>query len=486
MRTLFTTLFCALALMVLGCTKIVEAPLDASFTPDKEYTLSTDIDVSGSQALNLANRFRGINKLTKSSSSSDICEEDVDIKEITSNGKTLFYVLNYPDGGFVLVSATKEYYPVLAYASEGNFDYGSISGGMSIWMGNLEEAIVQSPNQTDSIKRNFRRIWNYYEGSQNHIPNTATKTTPTAAEIACWERCDELFMQYGGEGWNFAPLSNVQSIFEDAGYSAFYNQLCYSANYNHSSLNCSVVGWKEGENEKQVGPLLSTVWHQDSPFDSLCGDYSPGCGPIAMAQVMKYYEYPPSFVYNGETITWDSIPNEVKASSNQAKLVMYVGEKLNTHYWSSGSWTTPGDMEDGIEEIGYNVVRDTDNVATDVMQSIIVGHRPVIMLGMGVDHEFLPGDTQYIGRNSHYWVCDGGREVGTAGMYAFAEWQPYDCGSFTASYYSIDNPYVLDGGPTTFYCHMNWGYEYPDNTWYLYDNIDYRYSRQNYLISRNY
>lgn len=42
-----------------------------------------------------------------------------------------------------------------------------------------------------------------------------------------------------------------------------------------------------------VTPMISTSWHQEEPFNQMCPENSmAGCIAIAMAQVMKYYNYP--------------------------------------------------------------------------------------------------------------------------------------------------------------------------------------------------
>ncbi len=48
----------------------------------------------------------------------------------------------------------------------------------------------------------------------------------------------------------------------------------------------------------QGGPLLTSLWHQSGPFSIHCpmgdgGRTKVGCGPLAMAQVMHYHEWPP-------------------------------------------------------------------------------------------------------------------------------------------------------------------------------------------------
>ena len=52
--------------------------------------------------------------------------------------------------------------------------------------------------------------------------------------------------------------------------------------------------------KKKMGNILSTTWTQESGFNvalpQISGQYPPaGCATIAMAQVMKYNEYPTFF-----------------------------------------------------------------------------------------------------------------------------------------------------------------------------------------------
>lgn len=151
------------------------------------------------------------------------------------------------------------------------------------------------------------------------------------------------------------------------------------------------------------------------------------------------------------------------------------------HYWPAGSWCTPEDMEDGIEYFGYNVVRQPDNY-NDVKRELLYYNRPVIMLGHQNNTSIVPGNLAYIG-NSHYWVVDGVESIDSNVFMCFAEWQPYDSGHFSQSYYSIDSPYVASGSSYLYY-HCNWGkLSRSENAWYAFNYNQYLYSRQNFLVS---
>lgn len=66
---------------------------------------------------------------------------------------------------------------------------------------------------------------------------------------------------------------------------------------------------------KNTQGLLKTEWHQGSPFDIYCGIYSGeihnsvGCTPLAIAQLTKYYNYPPVGLesISGNTYDWSNM-----------------------------------------------------------------------------------------------------------------------------------------------------------------------------------
>jgi len=51
-----------------------------------------------------------------------------------SVGNALMYVINFSEGGFVIVGATRNYYPVLAYSDDNSFTLAPDMGAVSVWM----------------------------------------------------------------------------------------------------------------------------------------------------------------------------------------------------------------------------------------------------------------------------------------------------------------------------------------------------------------
>lgn len=476
----------AVILMVMSCERNINIPVDASLTSETEHTNQVEQGpfVTMEQALSTAGLFMGADCSVPDTRATEIeSPGPATVQTIEKDGKTLMYVVNYDEGGFVIVSATRDYLPILAYSEDGFFDVSSIEGGLSLWVDETMAAVETSGEQADSVRTSMNRLWRAYEedGTKAPVSAISTRSTSSTGFDACVERCEELTNEYWDDGWTFTSLDNARYAFEEAGFLDVYNQICYSAEFNHSALSSSVVGWKMGSSTEVYGPMLQTQWHQGSPFNDLCGGNPAGCGAIAVAQVMKYHEFPQQISYNGYPFTWESIPNSANSSSNQSKLIKAIGVTTNTRYWSIGSWTTPEELEEGIEAFGYNVTRQYDNYR-DVQREILQNHRPVIMLGNDIDLSFLPGSAQYID-SAHYWVVDGAKIIESDIFMVFAEWQPYDCGEFTQSYYSIDDPNIVSGVSSLYY-HYNWGDGSEDNTWYAFNSNHYPYSRQNFFISR--
>jgi len=109
-----------------------------------------------------------------------------------------------------------------------------------------------------------------------------------------------------------------------------------------------------------VSPLMRTLWDQEPYYNALCPyDYSvdsnavTGCVATAMAQVMKYWNWPTtgagsnsysspygilSANFGATTYMWDSMPNSVTKKNNfVATLMLHTGVSVNMDYGVSES-----------------------------------------------------------------------------------------------------------------------------------------------------
>lgn len=85
-----------------------------------------------------------------------------------ASGNAAIYVVNYKDNhGFLLISATKRYCPVLAYADKGNFDVSRIGvSGLVDWHAETLSAIELARQLPDDSIQKFRSMWQRYEQPQ--------------------------------------------------------------------------------------------------------------------------------------------------------------------------------------------------------------------------------------------------------------------------------------------------------------------------------
>jgi hypothetical protein len=128
-------------------------------TPDKTEIAGNDIVVSPEIAKQVGTMFR------KSGGEDLRLKSASPIKDVTTvygeNGEPAMYVINYADnGGFVIVGATRNYYPVLAFSDKGSFTTsGDMPLGLTDWIEGNKEAVKHQINEEclDSIAK-FREM----------------------------------------------------------------------------------------------------------------------------------------------------------------------------------------------------------------------------------------------------------------------------------------------------------------------------------------
>lgn len=115
---------------------------------------------------------------------------------------------------------------------------------------------------------------------------------------------------------------------------------------------------------QDVQPLVQTRWGQNDPFNSLCPKDSvsgqnalAGCGPIAMAQIIRYYEQPSASPTGGD-YQWDlmtSQPATHQEGMAIARLVADCGVNAFTSYGRENSTTQLQNMVNALKKrFGYN------------------------------------------------------------------------------------------------------------------------------------
>lgn len=222
--------------------------------------------------------------------------------------------------------------------------------------------------------------------------------------------------------------------------------------------------FSNAESSNTAGPLLQTTWNQSGYYNDFCPDsngvHAPtGCVATAMAQIMKYWNFPVSGAYavmdididwsdgisgvftgwvGGDYYDWEEMPDALGASSTQNQkdqvgLLMYhcgIAAQMNYGVRSSGS-----NIEDAqnalATKFGYtscSILMRSEAVSSwsEIIKDEIDAGRPVYYRGVDEKNEADPTDDA-----GHAWVCDGYKD----GLFRMN----WGWGWTSIDYYSLDN-----------------------------------------------
>jgi hypothetical protein len=388
---------------------------------------------------------------------------------VTYQGVPIAYQINISPTGSILAAYYDDFSPVLFYSPSGV----------------LDPSRVDDPNAVESwlipeIYNNVNMILNGRspQGADMHamkaIPPSAKTTSPEGVKIAnAWTKMGAA---------SFEPESKT-SVHELASVTA----------------STSTV--------TSVGPLLQTEWNQGDPYGNTDGDgftynlYIPaepaengspacthaytGCVATAMAQVMKYWNWPDSGVgsnayqWNGTSLTgptisasfahsydWANMPSVLTQASTStqdssvAQLMSDLGVAVNMMYTCSGSGASPNFAATAFSQyfkyvptqfIARASYAATDN--TDFMNAIMAE------LNAPTPRPILLSIYTTNGTGGHEVVIDGYQNIGgTDQVHVNMGWGGLDDGyyditnNWTAGYaWAANNEAIITGiQPTTY------------------------------------
>ena len=183
-----------------------------------------------------------------------------------------------------------------------------------------------------------------------------------------------------------------------------------------------------------IAPLITTTWNQDAPYNNLCPKYdgtnkaATGCVATAMAQVMKYHEWPtsatqpipgytsPSYGLSlsslpATTFDWANMKDDYSLSYTAAEgnavatLMQYCGYSVQMNYGPESGSNTDFVAEALKTYFAYNtettkfVMRSYYTSANwaDLIYHELANGRPVVYGGMssGGGHEFVCDGYKY-------------------------------------------------------------------------------------------
>ncbi len=224
-----------------------------------------------------------------------------------------------------------------------------------------------------------------------------------------------------------------------------------------------------------VNPLVSTRWNQDCYYNEYCPEDNSGwgwwgapchhayagCVACAMAQVMKYWDYPEhgfgshsythstygvqSADFGATTYQWDDMPTEIYDSNDAIATLMYhCGVSVDMNYGPDGSGAQSKDVETAMRTyFGYCGAKYREKSSFDdatwiaLLKAELDQSRPIYYSGSN-------------GESGHAFVCDGyddsdrmhfnfGWSGSSDGYYTI-----YDVNGFSNNQAAVMNVYPMD------------------------------------------
>jgi hypothetical protein len=339
------------------------------------------------------------------------------VKDITplvgDDGKTYSWVINYKEGGFVVLSADKRMQPVLAY-SEDNYFY---------------------LNENDENNPNLRMFLKHYEEYKIRIILDYLKNSKVSD-----------YQNYLSDVWDY--LFENHSMVEIAGKL----HLCHNS-----------------KTYVKRNKLLQTKWGQSNGYNNLidsidCNDGRRrrppvGCTVTALAQILKYHAdngWNGHITVDGTTIDhldWENFPLINPSDAGLQWVMWLLGRMTGMNYGCAGSGVHIDKARITLNEyLGFSSARHVNSYNFLTVAQQLRQNLPVLL--DGCDNR---SDTA-----CHAWVAEGLIQLYNC---EFQQYEPYALEGGTPNNYSgpshSENIYKV---------YMNWGWDGNGDGWYLYDD----------------
>lgn len=179
-----------------------------------------------------------------------------------------------------------------------------------------------------------------------------------------------------------------------------------------------------------VEPLLSTVWDQGCYYDESCptdasgpcGHTVTGCVATAMAQILKYHNFPPQGVgehtytdptygeqtvnFGNTTFDWQAMPDSAISNNAALATLMYnAGVSVNMSYSPSGS----GAFDYNIPPALLNYFNYNPDIALIKKANYpnVEDFKNILRADLDAQLPVCYGGTNSTGTSGHEFVCDG-------------------------------------------------------------------------------
>lgn len=402
--------------------------------------------VTKNQALRIANSLTSLNtRAGESKVVSNVVALRNDV------GDTLIYIVNYAKGmGYAVISATRNYHPVLATVDKGSFlSPNLLPEGEQMFLNNYVKRVsVLRKAPLDSVT-NYRLEW------ANFASESVSSSSSPDEDVNSFINRSKV--EWMNQGYDVCSLQDNHFGLDRNSRDLILRD-AYAYKDRDDYMETSYLIRRPDAFTTTIGPLLSSEWGQGNPYNLLIvqkynKDYLTGCVTTAMSQIMRYYKKPACY-------DWKNMPDVASSYLDGqaiAKLMFDIAESVHLDYGTSSEGGTSSNDKKAIstfKSFGYSGVKEEDHNAYDVENQIRYGKKPVYMRGSD-------------GKDGHAWVCDGvmiSEYDNQIYLMILSSSSPY-----YYKQYSEPTPNAQRYTHTSF--HMNWGWNGNHNGWFSDDNI---------------
>lgn len=316
------------------------------------------------------------------------------------DGNPLMYVVNYTDNkGFVILSASKEYYPILAESDEGSFDLRNLEPEhpVNLWLDEQKFLVEHIDALPDSVKTRAASLWMEYNYDRAAVSaaidsraNYPEKPQVYYDSLRRWTLDPNIEVYTYEDYINTMEYQSLEQNVKDAMIAG----MNYAGNSNYGPITSSTLVLRRINYNYFSNQLTTTEWAQRNGFESSIPYEGKrlGCGPVAVGQFMKFHKYP-------TYLHWDEMHDKIPTTAT-TDFLYQIGLKMDIDYSKNSFDKGSDDVAYALRLYGYLANPPASHDKYKVLSEVKGGH-PVILFG---NKKSFLGISSWDG---HAWVCDG-------------------------------------------------------------------------------
>lgn len=368
----------------------------------------------------------------------------------------MLYVFNYVGGGYQIVSARREAYPVLGYSSTGKFPLGLEREVYRYLLDELVNDVKRSMLAPDSVKSANALAWETFAQDREY-------EAPLRSSVALDQVIDEVLSDYQARGYQIYGYGSAVS----AGLVHRYVQgdidrYLSAHQYPNQTAPIIYVLVKTRYEHDIKGPLLTSKWNQSPGYNKYVPavnlsehrvDYPIGCVPVAVGQLLYYHKLP-------KHIPWKDMKDDTHTDAT-AKFLYDLALNLKTTFKKTAGSTYDDDVPIALRKMINNVEVTLENYSFDKVYEEINNSRPVYSSGSKLN-----------ATSGHAFIYDGydiAKQIQDIEIISFDSSSLTDLSQYTTLYSSNDRMSLDD---KKLHINLGWGgakdlyYHHSDNRGY--------------------